>query len=277
MDIEMTRTWLITGTSSGIGRQLVEQLLARGDRVAATLRKPGVLDDLKAQYGDTLWIGYADLTDTPALRATVDAAFAAMGRIDVVISNAGYGAVGALEEFTDEQIDRQIATNFTGSVQFARAVTPHLRAQGGGHYLQVSSALGQTASPTTALYSATKWAVEGMAEGLAMEVGAFGIHVTIVEPGAAKTDFASRSVDTAAPMEVYENSTVGQVRKMMATYEIKGDPAKMAKAIIDTIDSETYPLRLLLGTDAWPRVTSVVQARLDAYHAQKDIALSTDL
>lgn len=272
----MATTWLITGTSSGIGRQLVQQLLARGDRVAATLRKPGALDDLKAQHGEALWIGHVDITDTAALRATVDAAFAAMGRIDVVVSNAGYGAIGALEEFTDAQIDRQIATNFTGSMQLARAVIPHLRAQGGGHYLQISSALGQTASPTTALYSASKWAVEGMAEGMAMEVAAFGIRVTIVEPGAAKTDFASRSIDGATPMAVYEKSAVGELRRMMASYEIKGDPAKMAQAIIKTVDSETYPLRLLLGSDAYPRVTSVVQARLDAYHAQKDIALSTD-
>lgn len=273
----MSKSWLITGTSSGIGRQLVELALERGDRVAATLRKPGALDDLKATHGDALHIGYADVTDTAALRAAVDAAFAALGRIDAVVSNAGYGAIGALEEFTDEQVDRQIATNFTGSVQFARAVVPHLRAQGGGHYLQVSSALGQTASPTTALYGATKWAVEGLCEGLAMEVGGFGIKVTIVEPGAARTDFAGRSNDLATPMPVYADTAVGRVRAMFATYEIKGDPRKMARAIVDCVDSDAPPLRLLLGSDAYPRVTSVLEARLAGYRAQKDVALSTDL
>lgn len=273
----MTKTWLITGTSSGIGRQLTEQILQSGGRVAATVRKAGALDDLKARHGDRLWVGEADVTDTEGLRRTVDAAFAAMGRIDAVVSNAGYGALGALEEFTDAQIERQIATNFTGSVQFARAVIPHLRAQGGGHYLQVSSALGQTASPTTALYSATKWAVEGLCEGLAMEVGAFGIKVTIVEPGAAKTDFGSRSADGATPLAVYDGTPVAQVRQAAATYEIKGDPAKMAAAIIACVEDGEAPLRLLLGSDAWPRVTSVLQARLDGYHAQKEIALSTDI
>lgn len=272
----MSKAWLITGTSSGIGRQLTEQLLSRGDKVAATLRKPGALDGLKAQYDDALWIGYADVTDTDGLRTAVDAAFAALGRIDAVVSNAGYGAIGAVEEFTDAQIDRQIATNFTGSVQVARAVIPHLRAQGGGHYLQVASALGQTSSPAAALYAATKWAVEGLCEGLAMEVASFGIQVTIVEPGAAKTDFGSRSVDAATPMDVYAQTAVGQVRTMMANYEIKGDPKKMAAAIIDCVDSGKAPQRLLLGSDAYPRVTSVLQARLDGYHAQKDVALSTD-
>ncbi|MEH3048350.1 SDR family oxidoreductase [Sphingomonas adhaesiva] len=273
----MSRNWFITGTSSGIGRQLTEQLLARGDRVAATLRRPGALDDLRATYGDALWIGQVDVTDTVGLRSVVDAAFAALGRIDAVVSNAGYGAIGALEEFADAQIDRQIATNFTGSVQLARAVIPHLRAQGGGQFLQIASALGQTASPMTALYAATKWAVEGMCEGLAMEVGAFGIKVTIVEPGAIRTDFGSRSADAAAPMAVYDGTPVDRVRKMSADYPVRGDPVKMAAAIIRCVEGGEAPLRLLLGSDAWPRVTGVVQARLDAWHAQKDVAFSTDL
>ncbi len=272
----MSRTWLITGTSSGIGRKLAEHVLSGGGRVAATVRNPGALDDLKAQYGEALWIGVVDVTDTLRLRAIVDDAFAAMGRIDVVVSNAGYGALGALEEFTDEQIDRQIATNFTASAQLARAVIPHLRRQGGGHYLQVSSALGQTASPTTAIYSATKGAVEGRGEGMGMEVASFGIKVTIVEPGAARTDFGSRSADAAAPLDVYADTAVGQVRARAATYEIKGDPAKMAAAIADCVAAESPPLRLLLGSDAWPRVTAVLQARLDSYRAQRDVALSTD-
>lgn len=206
----------------------------------------------------------------------MDSAFAAFGRIDSVVSNASYGAVGALEEFTDAQMDRQIAPNFASSVQLARAVIPHRRDQGGGHYLQISSAIGQTSSPATALYSATKWAVEGLCEGLAMEVASFGIKVTIVEPGAVKTDFSSRSVDAAIPMDVYANRAVGQVRSMMASYTIKGDPQKMAGAIVDCVDGGKAPLRLLLGSNAYPRVTAVLQRRLDAYHAQKDVALSTD-
>lgn len=125
----MSKTWLITHTSSGLGRQLTEQLLARGDRVAATLRKPSAPDVLKAKCGDALWTGCAGVTDATGLRTTVDAAFAEMGRIDIVVSNAGCGAIGALEQFTDEQVEGQIATNFTGSAQLVRAVIPHLRAR----------------------------------------------------------------------------------------------------------------------------------------------------
>ncbi|MDE1150475.1 MAG: SDR family NAD(P)-dependent oxidoreductase [Azospirillaceae bacterium] len=137
------RTWFITGTSSGFGRILTEKLLARGDRVAATLRREGALDDLKAPHGDRLRIATLDLTDTVAIRRVVDQAFADLGRIDVVVSNAGYGLFGAAEEVTDDQIRHQIDTNLIGSIQLIRAVLPHLRAQGGGHVLQFSSAGGQ--------------------------------------------------------------------------------------------------------------------------------------
>lgn len=150
----MTPTWSITGTSSGFGRKLTERLLARGDRVVATVRKPAALDDLKARHGDRLSIAILDVTDRTAVRRVVDEAFTAMGRINVVANNAGYGLFGAVEEVTDEQIRHQIDTNILGSIAVIRAVLPHLRAQGGGRILQLSSAGGQT--PTRISASITR-------------------------------------------------------------------------------------------------------------------------
>jgi short chain dehydrogenase len=151
------KTWFITGTSSGFGRTLTEKLLARGDRVAATLRKVNALDDLKVQYGDDLWVASLDVTNAEAVRQIVDRAFVIMGRIDVVVNNAAYGLFGAAEEVSDDQIRHQIDTNLIGSIQVIRAALPHLRAQGGGRILQVSSEGGQIAYPNFSLYHTTKW------------------------------------------------------------------------------------------------------------------------
>ena len=157
----MARTWFITGTSSGFGRELTEQLLRRGDTVAATLRSPSRLDDLAAEHGDRLWVRQLDVTDTAAVRRVVDTAFAELGRIDVVISNAGIGIFGAAEEMSDEQIEQQINTNVVGAVQLARAVTPHFREQGGGRILQISSMGGQVAYPGLSIYHLSKWGSKG--------------------------------------------------------------------------------------------------------------------
>jgi len=166
----MARTWFITGTSSGFGRELTEQLLRRGDTVAATLRSPSRLDDLAAEYGDRLWVRRLDVTDAAAVRRVVDTAFAELGRIDVVISNAGIGIFGAAEEMSDEQIEQQINTNVVGAVQLARAVTPHFREQGGGRILQISSMGGLVAYPGLSIYHLSKWGIEGFFEAYAAEV-----------------------------------------------------------------------------------------------------------
>ena len=147
------KTWFITGSSSGFGRALTETLLERGNRVAATLRKVNALDDLKEQYGEQIWVAPLDVTDTTAVRAVVERAFDHMGRIDVVVNNAGYGLFGAAEEVSDDQIQRQIDTNLIGSIQVIRAALPLLRAQGGGRILQLSSAGGQTTFPNFSLYT----------------------------------------------------------------------------------------------------------------------------
>ncbi|WP_199442842.1 SDR family oxidoreductase [Umezawaea beigongshangensis] len=276
----MTRTWFITGTSSGFGRQLTEQLLRRGDRVAATARRPETLDDLAGQYGGQLWRAALDVTDTAELRQVVDRAFAELGRVDVVVSNAGYGLFGAAEELSDEQIDRQIATNLTASIQLARAATPHLRAQNGGRFVQIASVGGQIAFPAMSLYHATKWGVEGFWESAAAELAPFGIGVTIVEPGMSRTSFAGSGSVLGAPLPAYADGPSGQLRRVasgeLPPLPAPGDPAKIAAAIIASAEQSDAPLRLTLGSDAHAWATSALRDRLAALEAGRDLARSTD-
>src|SRR5476651_2454891 len=226
----MTKTWFITGTSTGLGRLLTEQLLERGDRVVATLRKQGALDELVQKYGTRLHVITLDVTDTQAIRAVVADAFTQMGRIDIVVSNAGYGLFGAGEEISDEQIERQIATNLLGSIQFIRAVLPALRAQGGGRIVQVSSEGGQIAYPNFSLYHATKWGIEGFVESVAQEVAPFNIDFLLVEPGPARTGFGAALVN-ADTMTVYDDTPAGTVRRGIAdgSFMVRGDAVKMVR------------------------------------------------
>jgi NAD(P)-dependent dehydrogenase (short-subunit alcohol dehydrogenase family) len=276
----MTRTWFITGTSSGFGRHLTEQLLARGDRVAATARRLESLDDLAARHGGQLWRSRLDVTDTSALREITDRAFADLGRIDVVVSNAGYGLFGAAEELTDEQIDRQIATNLTASIQLARAAAPHLRRQGGGRYIQVASIGGQVAFPAMSLYHATKWGIEGFWESAAAELAPFNIGVTLVEPGVARTNFGAASSVLGAPLPEYADGPSGQLRRVLSgdlpPLPAPGDPAKIAAAIITSADQAEAPFRLTLGSDAYAMATAALRNRLNALEAGQELAHSTD-
>jgi len=273
----MTKTWFITGTSTGLGRLLTGQLLLRGDRVIATLRKPGALDDLLASYGDRLQILMLDITDTSAIRTAVGAAFAKVGRIDVVVSNAGYGLFGAGEEVSDGQIERQIATNLVGSIQLIRAVLPHLRAQGGGRIVQVSSEGGQIAYPNFSLYHATKWGIEGFVESVAQEVKPFGIDFLIIEPGPTSTEFGA-GLDHAEPMDCYETTPAGEVRRAIASgdFAIKGDALNTVRAMIAAADEVNPPLRLALGSTAYVSVSQALTERLRVLEAQKDVTFSAD-
>jgi NAD(P)-dependent dehydrogenase (short-subunit alcohol dehydrogenase family) len=274
----MTKTWFITGTSSGLGRMLAEQVLARGDRVAATLRKPGALDDLKARYGDRLWVERLDVTDTSEIRRVVGKAFAELGRIDVVVSNAGYGLFGAAEELSDEQIRHQLETNLVGSIQLIRAVLPHLRAQGGGRVLQVSSEGGQIAYPNFSLYHATKWGIEGFVEAVSQEVAPFGIEFTLVEPGPTRTGFAEGIVQPPA-MAVYERTPSGDIRRALkeGAFPIKGDALKCVRAMVESADRAQAPKRLVLGSTAYDSIRAALTSRLSALEAQKELSLAADM
>jgi NAD(P)-dependent dehydrogenase (short-subunit alcohol dehydrogenase family) len=273
----MTRTWFITGTSTGLGRILTERLLERGDRVVATLRRPGALDELLARHGDRLHPLTLDVTDTQAIRTVVAEAFERMGRIDVVVGNAGYGLFGAAEELSDAQIERQLATNLTGSIQLIRAVLPYLRKQGGGRIVQVSSEGGQIAYPNFSLYHATKWGIEGFVESVAKEVAPFGIDFLIVEPGPTLTSFR-QGLEHALPMDCYENTPAGEVRRAVSSgsFALKGDAVKTVNAMIDAADADRPPLRLALGSTAYASISQALAERLRLLEAQKDVAFSAD-
>jgi NAD(P)-dependent dehydrogenase (short-subunit alcohol dehydrogenase family) len=270
--------WLITGISSGFGRLMAERLLARGDRVAGTIRSPGAADDLLDRYGDRLWTARLDVTDTAGIRRVVDGAFGSLGRIDVVVNNAGYGLFGAAEELTDEQIEHELDTNLVGSIQVIRAALPHLRAQGGGRIIQISTMGGQAAWPGGSLYHASKWGIEGFAEALAGEVATFGIGVTIVEPGGARTEFRYGSSRVSTKMAAYDASPARAVHRMIedASALSIGDPARMAAIIIDSAAREPAPRRIALGSDAYGAMTAALASRLAELEAQRDLALSTD-
>lgn len=275
----MLKTWFITGASSGFGRQLTEVLLARGDRVAATVRKADALSALAEKYGDRLWVGILDVVDGAAVRRVVDSAFADLGRIDVVVSNAGYALLGAAEEVDDAQIERQFDTNLLGSIHVARAVIPQLRKQDGGRIIQISSMVGQGSYPTMGVYAASKWGIEGFYEGTIPEIASFGIEVTLVEPGASRTNFGTSSAAFGLPMDVYENTAAGEFRRMTASAGpsmFRGDPRKVAQAIIDSTAQSPAPRRLTLGSDAYAFVHNALTARLAALEAQKELAHSTD-
>ena len=273
----MTKSWLITGASAGLGRIMTEKLLDRGDRVFATIRRERALDDLHARYPDALRVLSLDVTDAPAVRRTIDTAFALAGRIDVVVSNAGYGLFGAAEELTDTQIERQIATNLVGSIQVIRASLPHLRAQGGGRILQVSSEGGQTTYPNFSVYHATKWGIEGFAEAVAQEVAPFGIEFVIVEPGPTATSFGA-NIDGPEPMAVYDGTPSGDIRRAIAGGEfvLTGDAARTVVAMIAAGDAEKPPLRLALTSTAYENISKALASRMAALEAQKAVALSAD-
>lgn len=266
-------TFFITGASRGLGRELTEQVLARGDRVAATLRRPEQLDDLAERYGDRLWTRRLDVTDTGELERAIAEAFADHDRIDVVVSNAGYGVFGVAEDLSDAQVEGMLATNLTASIQLARRVVPHLRDQGGGVLVQMSSMGGHITFPGFAIYHATKWGIEGYLDALAKEVAPFGIHTMLVEPGMVRTSFydAAEQVPLSMP---YRGGPADV--PPVPVEDMAGSQSGVAHATIEAALSDSPPRRLLLNSDAFEWVTDALRQRLADFEGQRDVALSAD-
>ena len=276
----MSLTWFITGISSGFGRQMATQLLECGDFVAGTIRRPDAADDLKARYGDRLWTDILDVADGPAIYEVVDRAFADLGRIDVVVNNAGFGLFGPLEGLTDAQIKNQIDVNLVGPIHITRAAVPHLRAQGGGRILALSTYGGQAAHAGASLYHASKWGLEGFMEAMAEELAPFGIGVTIVEPGGARTGFRNAaSANLGAKLEAYQGTPAGMAHTVLrdASRLPNGDPVKMVRAMIDSVGHSPAPRRLVLGSDAYLAISSSLARRVAEVESQKQTASSTDV
>ncbi|MBC2638455.1 MULTISPECIES: oxidoreductase [unclassified Rhodococcus (in: high G+C Gram-positive bacteria)] len=248
----MAKTWLVTGSSRGFGRELVTTILAAGDNVVATARRPEQLNDLVDAFGDRVRTVALDVTDAAAARAAVATAVDELGSLDVVVNNAGYANSVPIEEMDDEDFRQQIDANFFGVVNVTRAALPILREQRSGSFVQFSSVGGRVGgTPGLGAYQAAKFAVEGFSEVLAAEVKPFGVRVLIVEPGAFRTDWQGSSMQRRSVGPDYE-ATVGAMNRYREDTDgtQAGDPTRAARVIMDVVAAEDAPLRLLLGAGA---------------------------
>ena len=266
------KTWFITGTSRGFGREWAIAALERGDKVAATARDVASLDDLVAKYGDAVAPIALDVTDRDAAFAAVRQAHDRFGRLDIVVNNAGYGHFGMVEEITEAEIRAQLETNVLGALWVTQAALPYLREQGSGHIIQVSSIGGISAFMNTGAYHASKWALEGFSQRLSQEAAAFGVKVTLVEPGAYSTDWSGSSAMHSAPLPAYEavRERAAAVRKQRAANP--GDPTATREAILTLVDSENPPLRLFLGTVPLGIATADYESRLALWREWQPVA-----
>lgn len=273
----MARTWLITGVSSGFGNEMTKQLLAKGDTVIGTVRNAGKVEALIEKYPDTFDCQILDVTDIERIHRFISEMFEKHGRIDVVVNNAGYGLFGAAEELDYDNIEKILATNLAGPIMVIRDSLPYLRKQGGGRIIQLSSYGGQVAYPANSMYHATKFGIEGFCESVAQEVAKFNIGITIVEPGGARTEFRYSSAHVANLMPEYDH-VHGFLNMLDPTKGLApGDPAKMAARMIESVDQEPAPLRMVFGSQALAATIQRLEERVADYKTQTALAASTDV
>jgi NAD(P)-dependent dehydrogenase (short-subunit alcohol dehydrogenase family) len=270
----MARTWFITGTSRGFGREWAEAALERGDRVAATARDVSSLDDLTAKYGTDALLPLAlDVTDRPAVLAALARANEHFGRLDVIVNNAGYGQFGMIEENSEQEIRAQFETNVFGAFWVTQAALPYLRDSGGGNIIQVSSIGGISAFPNIGVYNASKWALEGFSQSLAQEVALFGIKVTLVEPGAYSTDWGGSSAKHATPLDAYEKVREQAAESRKKRVSSPGDPVATRTAILKVVDAENPPLRIFFGAGPLGIATADYESRLAEWNAWQPVSI----
>jgi NAD(P)-dependent dehydrogenase (short-subunit alcohol dehydrogenase family) len=268
-----TKTWFITGTSRGFGREWAIAALQRGDRVAATARDPITLDDLVARYGDALVPMALDVTDREAVFAAVGRAHQHFGSLDVIVNNAGYGQFGMVEELTEEEARDQIETNLFGALWVTQAALPFLREQGSGHFLQVSSIGGISAFAGIGMYHASKWALEGFSQSLAQEVRDFGIKVTLIEPGGFSTDWGGSSARHAQPLEAYADRHEASRQRRAAGAGSAGDPVASAEAVLRIVDAAEPPLRVFFGAAPLGIAEADYESRLATWREWQPVSL----
>lgn len=271
------KVWLITGASTGLGRAIAEAAVANGDRVVATARNVNDVKDLVDRTPDQVHAARLDVTDSASIRAAVESAIAAFGHIDVLVNNAGHGLIGAVEELSDEQTRSVLETNVFGVFAVTRAVLPHMRERRQGHIVQMSSVGGVVGNPGHAIYNTSKFALEGMSEALAGEVGPLGIRVSIIEPGPFRTDFLGRSMAFAEPIDDYAQTAAGIVRKNFAQNDGNqpNDPVKAAAAVVRLVNTPDGPLRLPLGPEAVGRIREKLAKQLADIESWEAVALDT--
>ena len=263
------KTWFITGISRGLGLALAKAAVARGDTVVGTVRgTPPALDAKILQL---------DVGDAAAITSTIDAAFAHTGRIDVLVNNAGYGLIGALEHSTDAELERLFAVDLLGPIRIIRAALPKLRAQGAGHIINVTSIAGRAPGGSSSAYSAAKAGLEILSAGLAQELTPFGIHVTAVAPGAFRTDFLDATSLRKAATSGYEASVGASAGAFDAMHRHQlGNPERGAQALLQLADLPAPPLQLLLGSDALARTRAKLAATVDELDRYEALTRSTD-
>ena len=273
-----SRVWLITGCSSGFGAALAIAVLSRGERVIATARNADAIEELASQFPETCRALALDVTNASEVKSVVAAAVDEFARLDVAVNNAGYGLIGAFEELGAEQIARNFDTNFFGALEVIRAALPILRAQGSGHIVNISAAAVISNYAGFSIYGATKWALEGVSESLAVELKPLGIKVTIVQPGPFRTDFIARSLERADSHIADYDRTSGKFLRFLETMAGKqpGDPAKAAEAIIAAVESDAPPLRLVLGKYANDKTRKKIGDAERERAAWEQVGLPTD-
>lgn len=272
-----TRIWLITGVSGGLGRALAKEAALQGEIVYGTLRKPEQISEFNELVpGKTFGI-QLDINNHGQIKSVVEQIITQSGRIDVLVNNAGYGLFGAIEELSMEEARMQMETNFFSVLAMTQAVLPGLREQRSGHILQISSMSGLRANSGTGLYNASKFALEGMSEALALEIQPLNIHLTLVEPGPFRTDWAGKSsVSAKHKIEDYDLSSGARLRLLQSTSgKQPGDPSKAAKAILLAVNSEHPPLRLLLGKVAMDAVRDKLKTMEEEFSKWEQISLDT--
>jgi NAD(P)-dependent dehydrogenase (short-subunit alcohol dehydrogenase family) len=267
----VSKVWFITGASKGFGREWAEAALERGDRVAATARKPETLDALVAKYGDNVLPLKLDVTDRDAGQAAVRQTAEHFGHLDVVVNNAGYGHFGTVEELTEDELRNQLETNLFGAVWITQAALPIMREQRSGHIIQVSSIGGISAFPTVGAYHASKWALEGLSQSLAQEVAGFGIHVTLIEPGGFSTDWSGPSSVHSDENPAYD--AIRAAAKNRPTAAAKpGDPTATRDPILKIVDADEPPLRVFFGKIPLSIATKDYESRLATWNAWQPLS-----
>jgi NAD(P)-dependent dehydrogenase (short-subunit alcohol dehydrogenase family) len=265
------KVWFITGTSKGFGRVWAEAALARGDLVAATARSIETLSPLTKAYGKQVAALKLDVTNKSEVDAAIAAAHKRFGRLDVVINNAGYGLFGTIEEVSEQEARAQIETNLFGALWVTQAALPIMRAQGSGHIIQVSSIGGVNAFPTVGLYHASKWGLEGFSQALAAEVAAFGIKVTLVEPGGYATDWGGASAARAKPISAYDPA-----RERIAAFRatnVPGDPEATGPAILKVVDAQDPPLRIFFGSGGLSMTRAEYARRVETWEKWNSVSI----
>jgi NAD(P)-dependent dehydrogenase (short-subunit alcohol dehydrogenase family) len=273
----MSKVWLITGASRGLGRAFTEAVLKAGDRAVATARNPEQLVELQRRYGENIRTVPLDVTNEAQAKAAVEAAIASFGCLDVLVNNAGYGYVCHVEDTSLADFRAQIETNLFGVIIMTKAVLPYFRERKAGHIIQVTSIAGRIGPAGRAPYAAAKFGVEGFSESLSKEIGPLGVKVTIIEPGGFRTDFAGSSTELRQGRSEYD-STVGASVRFQRSYNGKqpGDPAKAAAVLLHIASLSEPPLRLLLGSDCYEAAEKSSHEKLESDRKWKDLSLSTD-